>query len=208
MSSKRTTSLSKIPCLIFLQFREDDIQHATILNSAREQIITEKDEIIRNREDDLQQAQLTITAHEQTIAQKSEAVKNAKQPRKELYIQLAKKDKVIESHKEYIERQKQTIERLNEALRVKGIKNKELDERWVNKVAELKNEILGKNFEIGALKTKLEICVSDRVARTPKMEETSSFFKMEGISNVKDEGSEDEELLSSRVKVKAEPMDY
>ena len=182
-----------------LQIREDDLQQASRLISARDQTVLEKDQIIRNHEASLQVAQLTIMTQEETIAEKSQAVKNAKQPRKEVYIQLAKKDKVIESHKEYIERQKQTIERLNENLRVKGIKNMELDKKWANKVAELKSVVQGKDFEIGVLKTKLERSKLESLSRTPKIEEGSE---------IEDAVSEEGEILSPRIKVKAEPMDY
>jgi len=212
-SSRTGTSLSsrtRIPLTFastnLSQIRGDDLQHASNLISTREQTILKKDKIIRNHEASLQLAQLTITTHEETIAQKSEAVKNAKQPRKDLYIQLAKKDKVIESQKEHIDRQKQTIERLNENLRVSGIKNKESDKRWANKVAEKESWLEGKDFEIGVLKTRLERRQLESLARKPKMGAQKSDSSIS--RTFKNEGREDGEILSPHFKVKAEPMDY
>ncbi|KAE9372652.1 hypothetical protein N431DRAFT_439718 [Stipitochalara longipes BDJ] len=190
-----------------IKIREGEIQDANTTINSREQTIAEKDEIIRNREENLQQAQITITAHERTIEQKTEAVKNAKQPRKEVYVQLTKKDKAIERQKAHIERQEG-------ALRVKGIKNKELEQRRVDEVATLKTKLAEKDDKIQALEKMLEKGRFASLSPIPKTEpreadpSRSYILKIEAASNTRDDGSEDEEILSRSTNVKAEPMDY
>ncbi|KAN0110810.1 hypothetical protein V8E51_007197 [Hyaloscypha variabilis] len=182
-----------------IKIREGDIQEASRLINAREQAIAEKDETINNLEENLQQAQNTIAAHEETIEEKTQAVRNAKQPRKEVFIQIAKKDKHIENLKEQIERQKAHVARLEDNLRVKGIKNKALDKRWSDDISTLKAELAQKDHEIQALKYKLNKCGIGSPSQIPKTE---------GGSEVKDEGREDGEMLTPSIKVKTEPMDY
>ena len=175
--------------------------------SAREETITQKDEVIRNREENLEQAQISITTHERAITQKNEVIKNRRKTSRN-YKTIREKEREIENLNTYLAQQR-------DASHVKDFAYQDLEQRMEDQVAVLRGQLEDKDGEIQALENVLEKHRLRRLSRKSEKETTEldfpelkGTFKLNEAWYVKEEGSEDGEIASQRIKIKEEPMDF
>jgi predicted RNase H-like nuclease (RuvC/YqgF family) len=167
------------------------------LITAREKTITQKDEVIQNREENLEQAQISITTHERTIMQKNEVIKSRKKTSNRNHKTIREKERVIENLNTYLARQR-------DASHVKDSAYQDLEQRMEDQVAALRGQLEDKDDEIQALENLLEKHRLRRLSRKSEKEslghdcpELKGPFKLKEAWYVKEEGSEDGELLVS-----------
>jgi predicted RNase H-like nuclease (RuvC/YqgF family) len=175
---------------------------------AREETITQKDEVIRNREENLEQAQISITTHERTITQKNEVIKNRRKTGSRNHKTIREKEREIENLNTYLARQR-------DASHVKDLAYQDLEQRMEDQVAVLRGQLEDKDGEIQALENVLEkhrlrhlSGKSEKETMEPDCPELKGTSKLNEAWYVKEEGSEDGEIASQRIKIKEEPMDF